>query len=59
VPGVKRDTPGTAFPFPPGATLTPEAQPMKSLPWKSAIVALAMIALVFRVSQIKKIVVGE
>ena len=32
---------------------------MKSLPWKSAIVALAMIALVFRVSQIKKIVVGE
>lgn len=32
---------------------------MKSLPWKSAIVALAMIAIVFRVAAVKKIVVGE
>lgn len=32
---------------------------MKSLPWKSAIVALVMIALVFRVPQVKKIVTGE
>jgi len=32
---------------------------MKSLPWKSAIVALAMIAIVFRVAAVKRIVVGE
>lgn len=31
---------------------------MKSLPWKSAIVALIVVAVVFRVQKIKEVVIG-
>jgi len=31
---------------------------MKAIPWKTILIAVAVVALVFRVAQIRKVVVG-